>query len=155
MKYLDPKHIISILGKPFESDEVQLVLTALDIRQKPKIKKGENTAYVVNTEAGVEFALSDAETIGHKESDTPEGTLFITNVRTVCMNHGGTRAYPFDLPLGLNPKASLAQIQAKLGKFAWGDENLGGYRWDVGYCSVFAKFVDDVLLDYGFQIPNF
>jgi len=131
-----------VLGLTSGDEKVKDFLTRFGITKRPKLKRGEETAYLENEKLGLEITFRDERYLDVESVDYEEGDLVLSSLRMYGPDHDIFSCFDEDkLPLGLKFEYGFKEVEAKLKKKpAWQNKSLAKARWDLkGYC-VFVTF---------------
>jgi hypothetical protein len=104
-------------------------LDHFSIEGAPKLKKGEDTAYLSNPDRGVELTFVDAESLDDA-SRYPDGALVLANIRFYGIPGHAFSPYGGDLPDGLQFGEAKDELLQRLGTPSWVGMNGTKLRWD-------------------------
>ncbi|KAI1695674.1 DNase CdiA [Ditylenchus destructor] len=96
------------------------LVNALEIVEKPQLPKGDDTAYLVSEQRGVELTFVDERYLDAPPTrEYPEGALVLNNVRFYGVAGSRFKRFDGELPHGLAFGQTLDQLKAKLGATTW------------------------------------
>ncbi|WP_343628426.1 hypothetical protein [Roseateles sp.] len=151
---MDFSEIASRLGYYFGEREVSELVNALEIVEKPQLPKGDDTAYLVSEQRGVELTFVDERYLDAPPTrEYPEGALVLNNVRFYGVAGSRFKRFDGELPHGLAFGQTLDELKAKLGATTWESSDSDRARWDQPDHLIFAGFDDQGRADvYALQM---
>ncbi|QEI07094.1 hypothetical protein FXN63_15545 [Pigmentiphaga aceris] len=134
----------SFLGNYHGEDSIERLLDTLGIVDVPKLKRGDEDAYVKNRNAGVELTFTDEDTLDAVPRQYPEHALVLTNIRF----YGPGASKKFEnftaaLPSGLIFDMCYQDAVHVLGPEGGNDPDKTLVRWDLPDHVLFADFNDE------------
>lgn len=132
----DGTTFIQLLGLTSDDEPVQALLKACDIKQPPRIKRGDVTEVVGNKDLGIEITFRDERHLDVKSKKYDEGSAVLSSIRMYGPGHASFREFKGKLPLDLTFALKPAEAHKKMpGKPAWKNDDASRARWDLpGYC---------------------
>lgn len=98
-------------GEPLLAD----LLSQLNISEKPKLERGDDTAYVSNHALGVELTFKDEHALNQPRREYPEGALVLSNMRFYGVPTEGFSVFRGALPRGIQFGATRQQVISAFG----------------------------------------
>lgn len=127
------------LGKYFGEQPIGELLTHFAIAGAPKLKKGEDTAYLSSLERGVELTFVDSESLDDA-AKYPDGALVLGNIRFYGIPGHKFSPYVGGLPAGLKFGETKDDVQLRLGAPNWSGLNGSKLRWNLASVRLIVSF---------------
>ena len=146
---------ISLLGQYFGQPVINTWLTQIEISATPRLKRGDDTAYLSNNSLGIELTFVDSESLTQRQWDYPDGALVLLNIRFYGLNTDDFSVYQGELPFGISFKDKKSDLVAKFGEPNWVNSPGTKLRWDISGCWLLASLNDsDEVEIVSLQLPK-
>lgn len=136
---MNSEKYISVLGKYFGEPEITSFLSEWGIREKPKLKRGDDTTFLSAPPKGIELTFETSETVTTSARDYPEGALVLCNIRFYGVEADDFSPFKGELPFNVKFGDDKQKLISQLGKPAWLNPSFTLIRWDVPNVSMFAS----------------
>ena len=138
---MNGNEFIKLLGLTSDDEKIRKFLSDFGITQKPKLKKGDFDAIVMNEKLGIEITFTDERYLDVKSNDYEEGALVLSNVRMYGDGNDTFKLFSPELPLGLRFDLNRKEAFEKIGqKPARDNKETAKARWDFKNYCLFLTF---------------
>ena len=132
------KHVY-VLGKYFGESEITELLSELDVQEKPKLKRGDDTTFLSKPTKGIELTFEDSEALITSAREYPEGALVLSNIRFYGVKTDEFSLFQDKLPFNVNFGDDKNTLISKLGQPVLSNPSGTKMRWDSQAVSMFAS----------------
>lgn len=143
------------IGRYFGETEITELMQKLDLIGKPKRKRGEDDAYVMAPDIGIELGFTDEEALEPPLLDAreyPDGALVLTNVEFFGRRSGNYIPHSGNLPDGLIFGMTKQEVQNLFGaphKMYLGEDV---FKWICDERALICTFESDSLAHVSYQV---
>jgi hypothetical protein len=113
---MDAQQIISLLGSYAGDPRLEAFLTTLNVTARPKLPKGEFTAYLEMKQEGVSLIFRDEAYLKREKKPLGRSPLVLVGAHFYSEGHDGYAEFKGDLPHGLTLSDSRNDIIRKMGE---------------------------------------